>query len=53
LTKHWHAFSAFAGQWLSIEHGAGPKVVERVYRAVLSGHASPRVGHVLSMLDEA
>ena len=49
LTKHWHDFNAFAGQWLSIEHGAGTKAVQRVYRAVLSGHASPRVGHVLSM----
>jgi hypothetical protein len=53
LTKHWHAFSAFAGEWLSIEYGAGPDVVERAYRAVLSGHASPRVGYVLSLLDEA
>jgi uncharacterized protein DUF2855 len=52
LTKHWQAFSAFAGQWLSIEYGAGPEVVERVYGTVLSGHANPRAGHVLSLLDE-
>ncbi len=53
LTEHWYAFGIFAEQWLDIEYGAGPAAVEQVYGAVLRGDASPRAGHILSLLDNA
>lgn len=49
LVERWSAFTAFTGQWLSVEHELGPVAVERVYREVLAGRASPRAGHVLSL----
>ncbi|MCY1338726.1 hypothetical protein D9M68_186730 [compost metagenome] len=53
LAERWQAFLGFAGNWLSVERGLGAEAVERVYREVLAGRASPQTGHVLSLFAAA
>jgi len=40
-------------RWLTVERGYGAAEVERVYQETLAGKAEPRIGHVLSMWDDA
>ncbi|SIP93717.1 DUF2855 family protein [Aquipseudomonas alcaligenes] len=53
LTEHWFAFCIFAEQWLDIERSVGSTAVKQVYESLVSGDISPRVGHILSLLDSA
>lgn len=49
LGESWRAFCAESERWLRIERGAGREALERVYRALLAGDASPDTGHVASL----
>ena len=49
LAESWHEFVAWLSGWLEVESARGPEAVERVWRDVLEGRASPRGGHVLSL----
>jgi hypothetical protein len=49
LADGWHGFQSWLSGWLEVERGDGRDAVERAYREVLEGRASPRGGHVLSL----
>jgi Protein of unknown function (DUF2855) len=48
LAETWSPYTEWTRDWLRVEHGSGPKDVERVYRELLDGKSDPAVGHVLS-----
>jgi len=47
----WTRFRDGSEAWLHVRRGAGRADLERVYREVLEGRASPDEGHVLSLHD--
>jgi Protein of unknown function (DUF2855) len=49
LAEGWHEFVGWLSGWLEVERGDGRDAVERAYREVLEGRASPRGGHVVSL----
>ncbi|MEZ5558677.1 MAG: DUF2855 family protein [Pseudomonadales bacterium] len=53
IAEAWDGFVAAAARWIHVEHGRGPADVERIYRRVLDGAASPAVGYVLSVHADA
>ena len=57
LVSAWQRFLASvsdpADPWLVPQRHVGPAAVAQVYQAVLSGHANPRQGHILSVVDPA
>ncbi|MGI9557942.1 MAG: DUF2855 family protein, partial [Solirubrobacterales bacterium] len=42
-------FIAASGKWMRVRRGYGRADVEKVYREVLEGRATPEEGHVLSV----
>jgi len=48
IADAWRPYVEWARRWLSVEHGSGPKDVERIYLELLDGKSDPAVGHVLS-----
>ena len=51
LGDAWRSFRDGSQAWLHVRRGAGRSDVERVYREVLEGRATPDQGHVLSLHD--
>ena len=49
LAQAWTGFRDFAAGWLSVERGAGPEAVQRVYDDTLAGRVPPDRGQVLSL----
>ncbi len=47
----WTRFRAASDAWLEVRRSQGKAQVERAYREVLDGRATPNVGHVLSLHD--
>lgn len=44
-------FLRHASGWMTIERGAGPEAVTRVYLDTLDGRSRPEVGHILTMRE--
>lgn len=53
LGADYSGFRQSSDEWLSVERSWGPAQLEQTYRAVLRGHAEPRVGHIVSMWSSA
>lgn len=51
LAQAWLQFLAASGAWMRIVHARGPAAVERVYRQVLEGGASPDEGQALTLFE--
>jgi hypothetical protein len=49
LQAAWRPFVEWCDGWLTIEHRAGAREVEAVYREVLDGRTAPDAAHTLSM----
>lgn len=45
------SFLEHASGWMTIERGAGPDAVQRVYLDTLDGRSRPEVGHILTMRE--
>jgi hypothetical protein len=48
VVEAWHPFVEWAGGWLEVIHGSGPKALQEAYLEVLDGKVNPAAGHVLS-----
>jgi len=48
MAEAWAEFAGRASRWIDVVHARGPAAVDRVYRDVLEGRASPSHGYVLS-----
>jgi hypothetical protein len=48
VVEAWHPFVEWAGGWLEVIHGSGPKALQEAYLEVLDGKVDPAAGHVLS-----
>ncbi|MEO7108263.1 MAG: DUF2855 family protein [Rhodoferax sp.] len=57
LVQSWHAFIAEAAHpshpWLRVERHMGPHAVQAAYLQVLGGKGDPRLGHMLSLAQQA
>lgn len=49
LGEAWRAFLPSVSRWLQIRHGRGPQAVADIYKEVLEGRSTPKVGHMLSL----
>lgn len=47
-TAAWSAFLMQAPAWMEIEYFHGKDAIGKVYKAMLEGHASPNIGHMLA-----
>ncbi len=45
----WERFLGAVDDWVEIARAEGPEAVEAVYRDLLEGRSSPRIGHVLAL----
>ena len=52
LAQAWSGFISFVDTWLSVEVHLGQKETERVYQDVLAGRSDPRVGYIVSLLED-
>jgi Protein of unknown function (DUF2855) len=48
IAEAWRPYVEWTRGWLQVEHGSGPKDIERIYLELLDGKSDPAVGHVLS-----
>ena len=51
VADSWEGFRASSDAWLKVVRGHGAEALERVYREMLEGRATPAEGHVLSLQD--
>lgn len=47
----WKQFLGPLGNWMTVVHGHGPAIVERVYEDMLDGRSRPDQGNMLSMSE--
>lgn len=49
LAARWAGFVGEAGQWVTVEHGAGAEALQRIWRDQLAGRAPPDKGYIVRL----